>query len=101
GSVTALGFITVSVDFHLSLTIKEGNPSYSEGEVGVTYSVKIGFFEKSFTLTFRRRFEGSGSGGNLTQFVQERLPAGVHRVAQPVLPATGAPRPLRATEMMT
>ncbi|AQQ04726.1 hypothetical protein B0E33_15075 [Roseibium algicola] len=61
GSVTALGFITVGVDFYLALVIKTGMPSYSEGLVEVSYSVKIGFFKKSFKLTFRRRFNGSGA----------------------------------------
>ena len=97
GSVTALGFITVSVDFHLSLTIYQGNPSYSEGVVDVTYSVKIGFFEKSFTLTFRRRFTGSG-----TQRMQiaARMAAGMKSIEQ-AHDANGIPRPLRVTDMMT
>ncbi len=62
GSVTAFGFITVGVDFYLALKIATGTPSYSEGLVEVSYSVKIGFFKKSFKLTFRRRFNGSGAG---------------------------------------
>lgn len=62
GSVTALGFITVGVDFYLGLTIRKGTPSFSEGLVEVSYSVRVGFFKKSFKLTFRRRFNGSGTG---------------------------------------
>jgi hypothetical protein len=62
GSVTAFGFISVGVDFYLTLTIYQGASSYSEGKVDVSYSVKIGFFKKSFTLTYSRRFSGSGGG---------------------------------------
>ncbi|WP_430250444.1 hypothetical protein [Neorhizobium sp. DAR64860/K0K1] len=65
GSVTALGFITVGVDFYLGLQIQTGTPSYSEGIVEVSYSVKIAFFKKSFKLTFRRKFNGSGGNASL------------------------------------
>ncbi|WP_316174549.1 hypothetical protein [Bradyrhizobium sp. SZCCHNRI1073] len=63
GSVTALGFITVGVDFYCALTIQPTTPSYAKGTVNVSYNVKIGFFEKSFTLTFSKQFSGSGGSG--------------------------------------
>jgi hypothetical protein len=65
GSVTAFGFITVGVDFYLGLRIQTGTPSYSEGVVQVSYFFKIAFFKKSFTLTFRRRFHGSGGTASI------------------------------------
>lgn len=62
GAVTAFGFITVGVDFYLVLSITQGPPSHSEGRVDVSYSVKIGFFKKEFTLSYSRSFSGSGGG---------------------------------------
>lgn len=60
GSVRALGIVTVGVDFYLALIIRSGPQSFCEGRVRVRYSIKIGFFKKSFTLTYAKRFSGSG-----------------------------------------
>jgi hypothetical protein len=68
GSVTAYGFITVGVDFYLGLKISNGPPSTSEGTVRVSYSIKIGFFKKEFTLTYSKSFTGSGGGANVRLF---------------------------------
>ncbi len=62
GSVTVFGFITVSVTFYLGLRYQqfEGR-STLYGTASLTYSVKIAFFKKSFTLTYSKRFHGSDS----------------------------------------
>jgi len=62
GALTALGFITISVDVHLGMTVtKRSTQTFAEGHATCTYSVKIGFFKKSFSVTFSRTFAGSNS----------------------------------------
>lgn len=64
GSVRALGIVTVGVDFYLALVVREQGPtSYCDGRVRVRYSVKIGFFKKSFSLQYSKRFSGSSRAG--------------------------------------
>lgn len=60
GYVTVFGFITISVVFLLCLKY-ESYAGYSSlyGTASVTYSIKIGFFKKSFSLTFSKRLAGS------------------------------------------
>jgi hypothetical protein len=74
GSVTVFGFITVSVYFILCLRYRqsaEGSSLY--GTATLTYSIKIGFFEKSFSLTYAKQLSGSetntasGTFNNLRQ----------------------------------
>jgi hypothetical protein len=60
GSLQALGFITISIDVHLGLHVKKrGTITFAEGTATCTYSVEIGFFKKSFSVTYSRTFEGS------------------------------------------
>jgi hypothetical protein len=62
GALTALGFITISVDVHLGLLVsKRGSQTYAEGRATCTYSIKIGFFKKSFSVTFSRSLAGSNT----------------------------------------
>lgn len=60
GSVTVFGFITISVVFLLGLKY-EKRPGVTSlyGIASLTYSVEIGFFKKSFTLSFSKRLYGS------------------------------------------
>ena len=60
GSVTVFGFITISVVFLLCLKYQrfQGRTTLW-GTASITYSIKIGFFRKSFSLTFSRRLHGS------------------------------------------
>ncbi|MDO6433006.1 hypothetical protein Q4E93_20530 [Flavitalea sp. BT771] len=62
GSVTVFGFITVSVLFMLILHYQQyqgGSSLY--GIASVSYSIKIGFFKKSFTLSYTKRLAGTDS----------------------------------------
>ncbi len=62
GSLSCFGFITVSLDVHLGLNIvqRAGN-SVAFGTATLTFSVKIGFFKKSFSVTFSKELPGSQS----------------------------------------
>lgn len=65
GSVTVFGFITVSVLFMLCLRYqKYQGKSSLYGIASVSYSVKIGFFKKSFTLSFSKRLAGTDSASS-------------------------------------
>lgn len=62
GSLTVYGFITVSVCFIVCLTYEDYDGLSSlYGTASLSISVKIGFFEKSFTLTFTKRMMGTDS----------------------------------------
>jgi hypothetical protein len=59
--VTVFGFISVSVTFRMELVYRKS----SKGEIlygtaSVRYSVKIGFFKKSFTLRYKKTFKSKG-----------------------------------------
>jgi hypothetical protein len=65
GSVTVFGFITISVVFLLGLKYESyAGKSSLYGIASVTYSVEIGFFKKSFTLSFSKRLYGSDGDTN-------------------------------------
>jgi hypothetical protein len=60
GGLTCLGFISISVDVHLGLYIaKRGSQTFAEGRASITYSVKIGFFKKSFSVSYSKSLPGS------------------------------------------
>ena len=62
GSLSCYGFITVSLDVHLGLNIvQRGGSSVAYGTATLTFSVKIGFFKKSFSVTFSKELPGSQS----------------------------------------
>jgi len=62
GSVTVFGFITISVLFMLILHYQQYQGSSSlYGIASVSYSIKIGFFKKSFTLSYTKRLAGTDS----------------------------------------
>lgn len=64
GSLSCYGFITVSLDVHLGLSIvQRGASSVAYGTATLTFSVKIGFFKKSFSVTFSKELPGSSSQG--------------------------------------
>jgi hypothetical protein len=69
GSLTVFGFISISVTFLLCLAYQQ-TPAGSSltGTCSLTLSVKIGFFEKSFSLTLTKTIAGSdnSSGGSVT-----------------------------------
>jgi hypothetical protein len=71
GGVTALGFISVSVDIGLSLAVtKQGSQTYAYGTANVSYSVKIAFIKKDFTITYTTTIAGSKtSEGAHAEFV--------------------------------
>jgi hypothetical protein len=70
GSATVLGFITIGVSVLIALTyIKRGGESLFYGEAVVTYSVKIAFFKKEFSLRYYKEIAGSSKGNN-TQSLQ-------------------------------
>jgi|GEM_PF-2231960 len=65
GGLTALGFISITVDVHLGLSVvKRGQQTFAEGRATCTYSVSIGFFKKSFSVTFSRSFAGSSTANS-------------------------------------
>ncbi|WP_148707591.1 hypothetical protein [Sinorhizobium meliloti] len=73
GSLSCFGFITVSLDVNLGLAIsKRGGNTVAYGTATLTFSVKIGFFKKSFSVTFSKELPGSKSSES-----SERL-AGAH-----------------------
>lgn len=62
GSVVVFGFINISVCFILCLNYEDVDGKSSlYGTASLSLSVKIGFFEKSFTLTFSKRIMGTDS----------------------------------------
>lgn len=70
GSATVLGFITIGVSVLIALTyIKRGETSLFYGEAVVTYSVKIAFFKKEFSIKYYKEIAGSSKGNN-TQSLQ-------------------------------
>jgi hypothetical protein len=65
GGLKALGFISITVDVHLGLhVVKRGTISFAEGTATCTYSVEIGFFKKSFSVTYSRTLEGSNTASS-------------------------------------
>ncbi|CAN5753971.1 hypothetical protein BH10BAC3_BH10BAC3_12070 [soil metagenome] len=65
GSATVLGFITIGVSVLIALTyIKRGSASLFYGEAVVTYSVKIAFFKKEFSIRYYKEIAGSSKGNN-------------------------------------
>jgi len=68
-NVTVFGFIEVSVVFIMYLKYqKDSGGSSLYGVASVAYSIRIGFFSKSFTLTFSQRIAGSDRGSGGTTF---------------------------------
>lgn len=60
GGVTVFGFISVSVTFLLAMTYQNiGGQATLYGSASVRYSIKIGFFKKSFTLSYSKRISGA------------------------------------------
>lgn len=85
GSVTAFGFITVSVTFLLQLTYQRfQGRSTLYGTASVTYSIKIGFFKKSFSLSFSKRIFGA-------QDKMDQETAGIFHKKEPVFYAYNGP----------
>jgi len=63
GSATVFGFITIGVSILLAMTyLKKGSQSVFYGEAIVTYSVKVAFFKKTFSLRYYKEFVGSMEG---------------------------------------
>ncbi|WP_018615936.1 hypothetical protein [Segetibacter koreensis] len=70
GSATVLGFISIGVSVLIALTyIKRGQAALFYGEAVVTYSVKIAFFKKEFSIRYYKEIAGSSNGNN-TQSLQ-------------------------------
>lgn len=103
GSVTVYGFITVSVLFMLCLRYqKYQGKSSLYGIASVSYSVKIGFFKKSFTLSYSKRLAGTESESKeppTTRIFKSED----YQLTQAVATGTGVPgnRNLRITNSAT
>jgi hypothetical protein len=62
GCVTALGFISVSVELLVALYARvSGGSSSMWGVTSCSYAVKIGFFRREFTITYTQQFQGSNT----------------------------------------
>jgi hypothetical protein len=62
GSVTAFGFISVSIELYVALqAISDAAGTSLTGIARFSATVKIGFFKRSFTITYSQRFAGSSS----------------------------------------
>ena len=71
GSITVFGFISISVCFLLCMSYQkqsDGTSSLS-GTASLSLSVKVGFFEKSFSLTFTKTIAGTDSNNKSTTFI--------------------------------
>ena len=67
GSATVLGFITIGVSVLIALTYeKRGTKALLKGEAVVTYSVKVAFFKKEFSIRYYKEIEGSEEGSKTT-----------------------------------
>jgi len=74
GGVTVFGFISVSVTFLLLLQYNiQSNVLF--GSASVSYSIKIGFFKKSFTLRYSKQLTGS-KGKKIDPNVEQQAYAG-------------------------
>lgn len=63
GSATVLGFISIGVSVLISLTyVKRGQQALFYGEAVVTYSVKVAFFKKEFSIHYVKEIAGSDQG---------------------------------------
>lgn len=70
GALSALGFITISIDVHLGLkVVKRASQTYAEGSATLSYSVKIGFFKKSFSVTYSKALAGSQSNEDARRLI--------------------------------
>ena len=66
GSMTVYGFITIGVLFIMLLEYNISDNTII-GEAAVSYSIKIGFFKKSFTLHYRKVMKGTERTENRPQ----------------------------------
>jgi len=58
-----LGFISIGVSVLISLTyVKRGQQALFYGEAVVTYSVKVAFFKKEFSIHYVKEIAGSDQG---------------------------------------
>ena len=65
GNITVLGFIEISIVIYLALEYRSDNgQSQLHGAATITVSVKIGFFSKSFSLTYEKTIAGSASSSD-------------------------------------
>jgi hypothetical protein len=91
GSVTVFGFITISILFVLCLRYqKYQGKSSLYGIASVSCSVKIGFFKKSFTLSYSKRLAGTESARKEPPTARIFRPE-QYQVTQAVTVDTGAP----------
>lgn len=89
GSLRCFGFITVSLDVHLGLALtKRGNQSVASGTATMRFSVKIGFFKKSFSVTFSKEFAGSSSDAGQERIAARTSAAVQQRLRSPASPST-------------
>ena len=61
GAIVVLGFIEVSIIFYLSMQYQRGALT---GQASITIRVKIGFFSKSFRLSYTKTIAGSSQGSS-------------------------------------
>ena len=68
GGVTVFGFISIYVTLQLALTYRrvEGKAALY-GSASLSYSIKIGFFKKSFTLSFSKTIAGEKGNSSIKQ----------------------------------
>ncbi|MFD2871731.1 hypothetical protein ACFS5N_04580 [Mucilaginibacter ximonensis] len=88
GGVTVFGFISVSVTFLLIMEYQNvGGQASLTGSASVSYSIKIGFFKKSFTLSYSKTIAGTG-GKRIDPNSQASL---VNKTSQPIYYADAGP----------
>lgn len=69
GEVSVLGLVSVSVEFHLSLTYAGPPTDKVSGRATLTVAVKVAGFSKSVQLTVERRFGGHGGDPTFRELV--------------------------------
>lgn len=82
GGVTALGFISVGVELLVSLNARSSSGETALwGTTSCSYNIRIGFFKKSFTITYTQEFQGSASGNSSKSVMAMTSGARVERLA--------------------
>ena len=69
GSLSVLGIVRVSVEFHLSFTYYATPEDKAKGRATLTVEVEIACFSKSIELTVERAFGGKGGDPTFAQMI--------------------------------
>ncbi|ESY64015.1 hypothetical protein X743_32150 [Mesorhizobium sp. LNHC252B00] len=83
GCVTALGFISISIEILVSLNARSsGGETSMWGTTSCSYSVKIGFFRREFTVTYTQQFQGSSTAHDAKTIMSVTSESNAHRETQ-------------------